>query len=251
MTRDASENWFVVDVERVMRLPERLRCLWPPEFLPESASGRSRVTEPAGATRPSGASGSSGTSAPSGTITPPGATAPVSTESVVLDLPPDQPTRGLDILSAWLAGFAAELNLTHSRITIVVTSGAETVELALCLGADSCRAVLSLGGDGLTEFAGYQLLRRIGPAEITQVVDGLTDLVDADCVLTLSYIGPSRVAGMEFLHRVDGSWRRPVLERSGETITVGAEADAGQAAVRTLLAATLSRLWTAATGGPG
>ncbi|WP_413332963.1 hypothetical protein ACH82I_12375 [Brevibacterium sp. GP-SGM9] len=232
MTRQPSENWIVVDVGRVMRLPERLRCLWPPEFLPDS------VPEPAGRSVPGGTE-------------PVGRSAPGGTETVVLDLPPEQSARGLDVLSAWLAGFAADLNLTHSRITIVVTSGTETVQLALCLGADSCRAVLTLGGDGLVEFAGYQLLRRIGPAEITQVVDDLTDLVDADCVLTLSYIGHSREAGMEFLHRVDGSWRRPVLERSGETITVGAEADAGEAAVRTLLTATLARLWTSSLGGPG
>lgn len=244
MSRHPSEDWFVVDVGRIMRLPERLRRLWPPEFMPESASPANRgaasaenrgVTAPGCRRAPSAVDGR--------------APDVDGVETVLLDGPPEQSARGLDVLSAWLTGFAAELNLSHSHITIVISSGVETAHLALCIGEDVCRAILSLGGEGLAEFAGFQLLRRIGLVDLAQIVDGLTELVAGECVLTLSSLSHSREAGMEFLHRVDGVWHRPVLERSGGGITVGAEVDAGEAAVRSLLAATVSRLWTAAIGG--
>jgi hypothetical protein len=33
------EKWIVVDIERILRLPERLRRLWPRELLPHTGDG--------------------------------------------------------------------------------------------------------------------------------------------------------------------------------------------------------------------
>ena len=152
--------------------------------------------------------------------------------------------RGLDVLTAWLTGFTAELNLTRSRITIVISSGDETAHLEVSLCDDICLAVLVLHGEDFAEFDGFELLRRLRAQELGQVTEELCSLVVEDCVLTLTYVSETAVAGMEFLHRVDGTWARPRLERTGGTITVGAERQVGADAVRVLLAATLTRLRT-------
>src|SRR5699024_12624132 len=65
------------------------------------------------------------------------------------ELAADEPSqRELDVLTAWVAGFAAELNDVDARVTVVVSSGTETVHLALCLGGSSGQAVLALQGEG-------------------------------------------------------------------------------------------------------
>ncbi|TSI13230.1 hypothetical protein [Brevibacterium aurantiacum] len=152
--------------------------------------------------------------------------------------------RGPDVLTAWLTGFTAELNLTRSRMTIVISSGDETAHLEVSLCDDICLAILVLHGKGFEEFEGFELLRRLEPSELGRVTEELCSLVEKDCVLTLTYLSEAKVAGMEVLHRVDGTWARPTLERDGDTITVGAENSLEANAVRVLLAAILTRLQT-------
>lgn len=232
-TRSAAgpaSTWFAVDIGRIMSLPERLRALWPHELRP-------RASETGAAT--------SARDAPMGDETGAGE-AP--TETVVLGEPfAADSKRGLDVLTAWLTGFTAELNLTRSRITIVISSGDEIAQLEVCLCDDTCLAILVLGGAGFDEFAGFELLRRLRPQELAQVTEELCALIEEDCVLTLTYLTAAKVSGMEFLHRVDGTWFRPTLKRDGETVTVGAEQNLANTAVRTLLATILTRLRTTVT----
>ncbi|WP_009882231.1 hypothetical protein [Brevibacterium aurantiacum] len=231
------DKWFAVDAARIMRLPERLRVLWPRELMPGARITRSAVTAPSA---PSGVM--SGNSAVRGTAI---------RETVMLGEPAEGSSRrGLDVLTAWLAGFTAELNLTRSRITIVISSGVETAHLEVSLRDDICLAILVLHGEGFEEFADFQLLRRLRPQDLAQVTEELCSLIEKDCVLTLTYLDESKVAGMEFLHRVEGVWSRPTLEREGEAITVGAEHKLGGNAVRLLLASTMARLQTAVFSRP-
>lgn len=227
-------SWFAVDIARIMRLPERLRTLWPHELMPRAdAVGTASVGEGTGA--------ASVDEAPEA--------APVAgrgiTETLMLGEPSSRDSRrGFDVLTAWLTGFAAELNLTRSRITIVISSGDEIAHLEVSLCEDICLAILVLRGEGFAEFAGFELLRRLRPQDLAQITEELCALVDKDCVLTLTYLDEAKVAGMEFLHRVDGTWARPTLERDGETITVGSEQNLESNAVRILLATVLTRLRT-------
>lgn len=231
------DKWFAVDAARIMRLPERLRVLWPRELMPGARVARSAVTAPG---TPSGVM--SGNSA---------VTATTIRETVMLGEPAEGSSRrGLDVLTAWLAGFTAELNLTRSRITIVISSGVETAHLEVSLCDDICLAILVLHGEGFEEFADFQLLRRLRPQDLAQVTEELCSLVENDCVLTLTCLDESKVAGMEFLHRVEGVWSRPTLEREGEAITVGAEHKLDGNAVRLLLASTMARLQTAVFSRP-
>src|SRR5699024_3006331 len=137
------EKWIVVDVERILRLPERLRRLWPRELLPHTGDG-----SPGPASASDGSADHTG-SGPAG-------------GGVAGELVADEPSqRELDVLTAWVAGFAAELNDVDARVTVVVSSGTETVHLALCLGGSSGQAVLALQGEGFEDLSGHQLLRRI------------------------------------------------------------------------------------------
>lgn len=208
-TSGPGSQWFVVDFDRIMRLPERLRQLWPRELLPGELISRSSGLQET-RSRETGSSIKSG--------------------------------RGLDVLSAWLTGFAAELNLTQSRMAIVISSGTETVHLEVGVCEGTCLAVLVLRGKGFAEFEGFELLRRIRPPELAQAVEDLGHLVEEDCVLTLSHVSTGGDSGLDFLHRTGGNWSRPTLQRCESGITVGTETDAGTAAVRTLVAATLTRL---------
>lgn len=222
-------KWFAVDVGRIMSLPDRLRTLWPHELMPRA--------DDAGAT--------SAGETPQGEDPRAGEAI---TETVMLGEPFAMDSkRGFDVLTAWLTGFTAELNLTRSRITIVISSGDETAHLEVGLCDDICLAILVLRGEGFEEFDGFELLRRFRPQDLAQVTEELCSLVEKDCVLTLTYLNEARVAGMEFLHRMGGSWTRPTLERDGESITVGVERDTEGTAVRTLLAAILTRLRTTVT----
>ncbi|MDN5587245.1 MAG: hypothetical protein L0G69_11870 [Brevibacterium sp.] len=228
-------SWFAVDIARIMRLPERLRTLWPHELMPRAdAVGTASVWEGTGAA-------SVGDEAPeAGPVAGKGIT-----ETLMLGEPSSRDSRrGFDVLTAWLTGFAAELNLTRSRITIVISSGDEIAHLEVSLCEDICLAILVLRGEGFAEFAGFELLRRLRPQDLAQITEELCALVDKDCVLTLTYLDEAKVAGMEFLHRVDGTWARPTLERDGETITVGSEQNLESNAVRILLATVLTRLRT-------
>lgn len=258
----AMEQWFVVDHGRIVALPARLKALWPRELLPGTAEGdesaaRTKVGDAADDTLGEPAATSAGDDAfASGriaaTTTSAGddafASAEAGTEAVVLTSSGRAPRREVDVLSAWLAGFAAELGLSRSRMTIVISSGIETVHLAVCLGGDVGRSILSLRGEGFEEFAGCQLLRRVDIRELGQVVNELSGLVERDCVLTLTFLSAAAEAGMELLHRVDGTWFRPVIERVGGSVTVGAEAEAGERAVPALLTSVLSHLWTSTLG---
>ena len=232
------EKWIVVDVERILRLPERLRRLWPRELLPHTgdgsagpASAKDSRSGPASASdgSPGPASAKDTGSGPAG-------------GGVAGELAADEPSqRELDVLTAWVAGFAAELNDVDARVTVVVSSGTETVHLALCLGGGSGQAVLALQGEGFEDLSGHQLLRRIDSGRIGPVVERLTGLIEHDCVLTLSWAGREAATGLEFLHRRDGRWYRPVIERRGDTVTVETETAAGDPAVRMLLAAVLTQ----------
>lgn len=227
-------KWFAVDSARIMGLPERLRSLWPHELMPRAdAAVTTSAGDPASGVTGAAEKESSGTRTGGQGIT----------ETVMLGEPTGRESkRGLDVLTAWLTGFTAELNRTRSRITIVISSGAETAHLEVSLLDDICLGILVLHGEGFEEFAGFELLRRLRPQELGQVTEELSSLIDRDCVLTLTYLSEARVAGMEFLHRVGGTWARPTLERDGETITMGAEHSLESNAVRVLLAATLTRL---------
>ena len=222
------EKWIVVDVERILRLPERLRLLWPRELLPHTGDGS---PGPASAKD----SGSGPASASDGS---PG---PASAKDTGSGPAGGGVARELDVLTAWVAGFAAELNDVDARVTVVVSSGTETVHLALCLGGGSGQAVLALQGEGFEDLSGHQLLRRIDSGRIGPVVERLTGLIEHDCVLTLSWAGREAATGLEFLHRRDGRWYRPVIERRGDTVTVETETAAGDPAVRMLLAAVLTQ----------
>lgn len=222
-------KWFAVDVARIMGLPERLRSLWPRELMPRADAAE---TTSAGESEPEVKAAAEKE-----------ARGQQIAETVMLgELAGRDSKRGLDVLTAWLTGFTAELNLTRSRITIVISSGAETAHLEVSLCDDLCLCILVLRGEGFGEFAGFELLRRVRPQELGQVTEELCSLIEQDCVLTLTYLGEARDAGMEFLHRVGGAWARPTLERDGETITMGAERGLEANAVRVLLAATLTRL---------
>lgn len=268
------EKWIVVDLERILRLPARLRRLWPPDLAPRrtdagaaskvgTVTGGGALTDvgPGGSTAPMAGSASAGvgdgdartTSMNTGGTD--ACTASVSTgwdeartvaageEAEVVDLGESvRGSRELDVLTAWLAGFAAELNQSDGRITVVVSSGVESVHLALCLGAVTGQAVLALRGEGFEDFADHQLLRRIDPSGIGRAVDELAGLVEGDCVLTLNWAARGGHTGLEFLHRRGGAWFRPVLERSGGSITVDEDAAAGDEVVRMLLAAVLTRV---------
>lgn len=203
------ERWIVVDLERIRNLPERLRRLWPAELRPppvERSRAAASVVAGSACQRESGGT-----------------------------------KRGPDVLTAWLSGFASELECVGARITIVVSSGVENIHLALCLGAGAGHAIMALGGEGLEEFSRHQLLRRVDPGQIGRMVEDLTELVEHDCVLTLSWASGRGAAGMEFLQRREGTWFRPVLERSGDSVTVDTDIEADEGAVRMLLAAVLTQ----------
>lgn len=226
------DSWIVVDLDRISRLPERLRRLWPPDLLPRRVDRDSRAAsaeeERSNATAGTAAAGSGTGAAPSGPGEGSGGA-----------------KRDLDVLTAWLRGFASELNRVRTRISVVVSSGVETVHLALCLGPGIAHAILALQGEGLEDFARHQLLRRIEPGRIGHVVEDLTELVDQDCVLTLSWASGRGATGLEFLRREGGAWFRPVIERAGDSVTVDDDVDAGESAVRKLLSAVLTRTLTA------
>lgn len=232
------DSWIVVDLDRITRLPERLRRLWPPDLLPRRIE-RDCPSASAEVGRGSGAPESVG--AGTGTL----AAAPGKAEGG------GGAKRDLDVLTAWLRGFASELNRASTRISVVVSSGTETVHLALCLGPGVGHAILALQGEGLEDFAQHQLLRRIEPGRIGHVVEDLAELVEQDCVLTLSWACGQGATGLEFLRRKGGTWFRPVIERDGDSVTVDDDVAAGDAAVRTLLSAVLTRTLTAgAAKGP-
>ncbi|GAA1860613.1 hypothetical protein [Brevibacterium marinum] len=238
-------RWFAVDVRRIMRLPDRLKPLWPHELMPHADDvGPAPTVDESADGASAGPKASAGdTAAGEG----PGAGTAIGETLMLEESTGTESTRGLDVLTAWLTGFAAELDLTRSRMTIVVSSGEETAHLEVCLGDDIASAILVLRGVGFEEFEGYELLRRLRPQDLAEAVEELCSLIENDCVLTLSCLNEVGAAGLEFLHRVDGTWVRPTLERDGDTITVGAGQDLGSGAVATLLAATLTRLWTTAT----
>lgn len=226
------DSWIVVDLDRISRLPDRLRRLWPPDLLPRRADRDSRAAsaeeERSNAAAGTAAAGSGTGAAPSGMGEGSGGA-----------------KRDLDVLTAWLRGFASELNRVRTRISVVVSSGVETVHLALCLGPGMAHAILALQGEGLEDFARHQLLRRIEPGRIGHVVEDLTELVDRDCVLTLSWASGRDATGLEFLRRKGGTWFRPVIERAGDSVTVDDDVAAGDEAVRKLLSAVLTRTLTA------
>src|SRR5699024_7132370 len=62
-----------------------------------------------------------------------------------------------------------------------------------------------------------------------------------DCGRAPRWAGRGAATGLEFLHRRDGRWYRPVIERRGDTVTVETETAAGDPAVRMLLAAVLTQ----------
>lgn len=233
------DSWIVVDLDRISRLPERLRRLWPPDLLPRRVDRDSRAAsaeeERSSATAGTAAAGSGTGAAGSGTAAAPSGPGEGSGGA----------KRDLDVLTAWLRGFASELNRVRTRISVVVASGVETVHLALCLGPGIAHAILALQGEGLEDFARHQLLRRIEPGRIGHVVEDLTELVDQDCVLTLSWASGRGATGLEFLRREGGAWFRPVIERAGDSVTVDDDVDAGESAVRKLLSAVLTRTLTA------
>ncbi|WP_181275137.1 hypothetical protein [Brevibacterium oceani] len=252
-TRDL-EKWIVVDLERIRRLPDRLRRLWPTELSPrrtdpeEGDVGPSPAGEDDAGSRSAGESDVGATSvgmsdgSPASTWEDDPGTTSVGENFELVDLGESVPAnRELDVLTAWVAGFAAELNQGDVRITVVLSSGVESVHLALCLGQATSQAVLALHGEGFDDFAHHQLLRRIDPARIGHVVDELAGLVEHDCVLTVNWAARGGAAGLEFLHRRDGAWFRPVLERCGDSITVDCDVAADDDAVRMLVAAVLTR----------
>ncbi|SDS52373.1 hypothetical protein SAMN04489751_2210 [Brevibacterium sandarakinum] len=237
-------SWFAVDIARIMRLPERLRTLWPHELMPRADAVRAASVGEGTGTASVGDAAGTASAGEAASDDGPGAGKGI-TETLMLGEPSSRDSRrGFDVLTAWLTGFAAELNLTRSRITIVISSGDEIAHLEVSLCEDICLAILVLRGEGLAEFAGFELLRRLRPHDLAQVTEELCALVEKDCVLTVTYLNEAKVAGMEFLHRVDGTWARPTLERDGETITVGSEQNLESNAVRILLATILTRLRT-------
>ena len=222
------DSWIVVYLDRIIRLPDRLRRLWPPDLLPRRVERDSRAAS-AEAGRDNAVSESRRAVPESGSAGP---------ESS------GPAKRDIDVLTAWLRGFASELNRVRTRISVVVSSGVETVHLALCLGPGTGHAILALQGEGLEDLAQHQLLRRIEPARIGQVVEDLAELVEQDCVLTLSWASGTGATGLEFLRRKSGTWFRPVIERAGDSVTVDDDVAAGDAAVRMLLSAVLTQTLT-------
>lgn len=247
LSEGAGGKWFAVDSARIMRLPERLRVLWPHELMPRADSAHADPTETDTAHADTVGTASAGEADAAEAR----AAGKKITDTVMLRESSGKVSkRGPDVLTAWLSGFAAELNLTRSRITIVISSGDEIAQLEVALCDDICLAILMLRGEGFEDFLGFELLRRLRPQDLGQVTEELCSLVEKDCVLTLTYLNEAGGAGMEFLHRVEGEWARPTLEREGETVTVGAEHRLESNAVRILLAATLTRLQETATGLP-
>lgn len=255
-------QWIVVDVGRILRLPDRLLRLWPrdllpaaardsapgsaedfaPEPAPDSAPEPAADSAPAPADRPDAAARSTMTRAAASagiTVTSPTAPGPDGLPAEVVR------PRDLDVLSAWLAGFAAELNLARSRITLVVGAAREAVHLELAVGEGMCLAMLALRGAELADFAGFQFLRRLDLAEVAAVCEDLSDLIAGDCVLTLSSLGESGRPGMEFLNRTSGTWSRPLLERDENGMTVAGMEEMPDGAVRMLIASMLTRLTVA------
>ncbi|UVI35912.1 hypothetical protein [Brevibacterium spongiae] len=256
---DTVERWILVDHDRILRLPERLRRLWPPELLPQRNGTTATVTEdgnPGSAATSGEAGGAVATTAEQSNRGTTSAGNPDSGATSAGDVNKGPASAGggdeesagtrreLDVLTAWVRGFASELHETSTRITVVLSSGIETVHLAVCLGAGRGHGVAALRGEGFEDFAGHQLLRRIGPGQVGRVVEDLAELVEHDCVLTLSWAARGGAAGMEFLHRRGGTWYRPVLERRGDRVTVDADVEAGETAVRKLLSAVLTRTLT-------
>lgn len=244
-------TWITVDHDRIRRLPARLLALWPGEMRPDSA-----VRVDAGRTGPrtTSASGPTTTSAPaqadpdgvwSDGIDPadPGVRALAAAGLGPGPIPPLPVKRStIDILSAWLRGFAGELARARLRMSIVISSGHEIVHLELALVEASCWAVLALRGTDYSDVEDRQFLRRLGAAELAGIVEGLTHLVEDDCVLTLSALDGDGRSRLELLSRTSGTWTGPVLERSAGGVTVVAHTDRGPAAVRRLVAAVLTGL---------
>ena len=247
-------QWIVVDVGRILRLPDRLLRLWPRDLLPAAAcdSGPGSAAGSAPAPAPDSASARSDRPDPAArsTLTRTAASAGISVTSPTVPGPDGLPAevvrpRDLDVLSAWLAGFAAELNLARSRITLVVGAAREAVHLELAVGEGMCLAMLALRGAELADFAGFQFLRRLDPAEVAAVCEDLSDLIAGDCVLTLSSLGERGRPGMEFLNRTSGTWSRPLLERDENGMTVAGMEEMPDGAVRMLIASMLTRLTVA------
>lgn len=264
-------RWITVDLGRILRLPDRLRRLWPSDLLPQTDNDGSVGPTPSGrcATRPPGSA------VPDGDGHPPelgghppsraavaraaasaGITLTAPSAAVRQELPAEvvRP-RDLDVLSAWLAGFAAELDLARTRMALVVGAESSAVHLEIAMAADSCLAMLALRGADNADFAGYEFLRRLVPGEVASVCEDLSDLVAGDCVLTLTCLGssadgqPAR-AGMEFLHRQAGRWSRPLLERGENGMTVARTEEMPDGAVRMVVASMLTRLRFAEVGSP-
>lgn len=236
---DPAGTWIVVDHDRIRRLPSALLALWPAEMRPEppTVSGL-------GMTDPRATASATGGVGPED-IDPadPGARALAAAGLGIAPIPPPPAKRStLDILGAWLRGFAEELALTHLRMSIVISSGHETVHLELALDDTSCWAVLALRGPEFAAAGDRQFLRRLGAAELAVIVDGLARIVEDDCVLTLSALDRDGRSRLELLSRTSGTWTGPVLERSVRGVTVVAHADRGRTAVRLLVAGVLTGL---------
>ena len=249
-------QWIVVDVGRILRLPARLLRLWPRDLLPaaacDSASGSAEDSAP----EPTAASASDRPDpAARSTMTWAAASAGITVTSPTVTDPDGLPAevvrpRDLDVLSAWLAGFAAELNLARSRITLVVGAAREAVHLELAVGEGTCLAMLALRGVELADFAGFQFLRRLDLPEVAAVCGDLSDLIAGDCVLTLSSLGERGRPGMEFLNRTSGTWSSPLLERDENGMTVAGMEEMPDGAVRMLIASMLTRLTVAEAARP-
>lgn len=220
---EAESTWIAVDLERISKLPDVLRRLWPPELVPEPTR----------------------TAATTGESAPPISKAP-STPMAVRFVPPIPPRRRhLDILSAWLRGFAGELDACRSRLVIVISSGAETVHVVISVHEATALAILVLGGAEYSNISGIQFLKRMSIDNVAPAVDELSDLISADCALTLTYAiaGDTTTAtGIDFLLRTDGTWTQPNLERSEGGVRVTHQHPTSANAVRTLLASVLSRI---------
>ena len=98
------DSWIVVDLDRISRLPDRLRRLWPPDLLPRRVDRDSRAAsaeeERSDATAGTAAAGSGTGAAPPG-----------------MGEGSRGAKRDFDVLTAWLRGFASELNRVRSRIS--------------------------------------------------------------------------------------------------------------------------------------
>lgn len=259
----SAAKWIAVDLPRIVRLPERLRLLWPVEMRPRpapDASGRSTHTGPSTGTGPSTEAGpSTGTAPATGTV-PASGTAPATgavpasvcggrqaaeLQSPVnlLSTPPDpQQKRGPDVLTAWLTGFAAEFGRADARLTIVISSGAAVVHLECAVREATALSILVLRGAEFEQMAAFQLLRRLRTDELASTVEDLAGLIEADCVLTLTSVHVGGSAQMEFLLRRGGRWMRSRLHRDSAGIRADGEVEAGDHAVRALLTSVLAGL---------